>query len=534
MNNTVEILNVRFFDKTYEIPSDVITFLECREYVSKGLIKLIDEASSLMGKYNRFGAKKGFEDLPEDVRHIQQIMMSVVKGVHNDLLKRKIYDVDEYDLYEKVTAIKKVEEKTGTLMEGVYSEVLEIQMSNQASRNYAYNSAARNITGSGVGIFTNSFASFMTYSAIENSILKSQAKKADQEYAKAVNEINRSAQDKFAKVFANMLYNGFLPMLTEIFTLFENEVFSNYLLELAQHNQFDSDNMQGYSENKSCTMLENIKHADDKKELLIEAFEICPYNFDVYAKVVELGYFDIDTMKDARKIFHTKDLIKLLEDKVKKNLNNVKEMKNYIEVLAFYRGKSNEDVLKSFYESTINKIKNDYHEIFLVCIDSRRLSTWIKDHISKDRDKIASTSEDTIKNAVNRWIKNTVNDKQYEELSTMGLIGIDDIKYKDSTKSTLADVQMEYADKMIALILDYIKELGEKKAAYEEAYNKYEAGLKKHNDAISAKNEELKQQGLFAFSKKKELKAELERLNREYEEYRKTEPVALKNAYFNM
>lgn len=53
-------------------------------------------------------------------------------------------------------------------------------------------------------------------------------------------------------------------------------------------------------------------------------------------------------------------------------------------------------------------------------------------------------------------------------------------------------------------------------------------------DAIAAKNDELKQQGLFAFSKKKELKAELDRLNNEYEEYRRTEPVNLKNAYFNM
>lgn len=35
----------------------------------------------------------------------------------------------------------------------------------------------------------------------------------------------------------------------------------------------------------------------------------------------------------------------------------------------------------------------------------------------------------------------------------MGLISIDDIKYKDSIKTTLEDVQMEYADKMIALIL---------------------------------------------------------------------------------
>ena len=47
-------------------------------------------------------------------------------------------------------------------------------------------------------------------------------------------------------------------------------------------------------------------------------------------------------------------------------------------------------------------------------------------------------------------------------------------------------------------------------------------------------NDELKQQGLFAFSKKKKIKEELEILNKEYEEYRNTEPVDVKNAYFNM
>lgn len=49
-------------------------------------------------------------------------------------------------------------------------------------------------------------------------------------------------------------------------------------------------------------------------------------------------------------------------------------------------------------------------------------------------------------------------------------------------------------------------------------------------DAIAAKNDELKQQGLFAFSKKKELTAELDRLNNDYDAYRRTEPVNLKNA----
>ncbi len=526
--------NVRFLGGTYSVSEDIVTFLNCRDFVSKGLIKLLNEASLLMSTYSRIGTERAFARMNTDVTHIQKVMMSIVKDVYNDLLKRDIYDVDEYELYEKITSIKQVENMAIEVALNMLNAAKKVQSQNQAMREYAYRSAASNITGSGTRIFTNSFTSLMVHSAIENSVLKSQAKKADQEYEQALKKISASSGDIFERIQTEGIFNQFLPQLPDIFTKFYDELLSNYLAELAQHNQFTVDTLEKYSENKSCTILENLKYAGDKKKLLIQAFEECPFNFEVYEKVLELCYFDIDTLIDAKKIFRGSELDDLLEEKIKNNLHNIEKVKDYIGVLAFYQGKNEIDILKKFYESTISKVKNDYHEMFLLCIDSTRASIWIKEHINKDRDKIASTSEESVRDKVNSWIKRTVDDRQYENLSVMGLISIDDIKYKDSTKTTLAEVQAEYADKMIALILNYIKELGEKKAAYEKAYDKYNAGLKKHTNAIAVKNDELKKQGLFAFSKKKEIKAELGRLNIEYEEYCKTEPVNLKNAYFNM
>ena len=82
--------------------------------------------------------------------------------------------------------------------------------------------------------------------------------------------------------------------------------------------------------------------------------------------------------------------------------------------------------------------------------------------------------------------------------------------------------------------MDYIKEAGKRKIIYEEAYDKFNAEIKKHNDTINNKMAELKQQGMFAFSKKKEIKTEIERLKYELEEFRKGQPVDLKNAYYKM
>lgn len=411
---------------------------------------------------------------------------------------------------------------------------MEIQSDNQASRDYAFRAAGRNITGSGVRIYTNSFASLMMHSAIENSILKSQAKKADQEYEQALKRINSASEDRFDRVFSNALYNKFLPILPEIYTSFHDELFKNYLIELAQHNQFNIDSIERFSENKSTIMLENIKHAGDKKKLLIQAFEMCPFNIEVYEKMLELGYFDIDTMKDAKKIFKGTELDTLLEEKIKSNLKNIDSVKDYITVLAYYKGKDERIVLLPFYQSTISRIKNDYHELLLLCADSRRLDRWINENINFDMDKVVATSEDTVKDKVNSWIERNIEDKQFSELSDMGLITIEEIRMKDSTQTTLEKVKGEYAVKLISLIADYIKEAGKRKIAYEEAYDKFDAEIKKRNDAISEKYEELKQQGMFSFSKKKEIKAEIGQLQNELENFRKTEPVDLKNAYFGM
>ena len=533
-SNDTDFMSVKFLDKTYRVPTAAVTFINCRDFVSEGLIKLVNEATDLMRKYNRMSSEQVINRLADDTVHIQQVMMSIVKEVHNDLLRREIYDVDEYDLYERVTAIKEVENMSTNVACNLLSATLEIQRDNQARRNYAYNSAARNITGSGVRIFTNSFTSLMVHSAVENSILKSQAKKADREYEQALNHINSSSADRYERVQLDAIYKQFLPALPEIFTTFNDELLNNYLMELALHNQFDVDKLEEYSENKSSAMLENIEHAGNKKKLLIQAFERCPFNIGVYEKMLQLGYFDIDTMKDAKKIFQGSELDNLLEDKIKNNINNSDAIKDYIAVLAYYKKKDEKDVLLTFYQGTIARIKNDYHELGLLCSDSRKLERWISENISSSIDKVVETSEDIVKIKVVSWVQKNIDDKQFSELSNMGLISIEEIRMDDSVEATLEGVKVEYATKLVSLILDYIKEAGRRKIAYKEAYNKFDDEIKKRNDVISEKSAELKQQSIFAFSKKKEIKAEIEQLESELNDFRKTEPIHLKKAYFGM
>lgn len=527
-------ISVKFLDKNYIVPEDAVTFLYCRDFVSNGLIKLLNESSKLLNKYSRMKSELACKSLDTDANQIQRTMLSIIEEVKKDLISRGIYDVDEYDLGANITAVKEVENLATAVVLEMYSSVLEIHNENEAYRNSAYRSAASNITGSGVRIYTNSFSALMMHSAVENSILKSQAKKADKEYEDALRRINSRTEDRFDRMFSDALYNKFLPGLPAIYTLFHDELLKVYLLELAQHGHFNIDNIERYSENKSSTMLENMKHATDKRALLIQAYEMCPFNIEVYEKMIELGFFDVETMKDAKKIFKVSELSGLLEEKIKNNLKKPDVIKDYITVLADYKGVNETDILKTFYQSTISRIKNDYHELFLLCADSKRLDKWIMEKINSDMDKVVTTSEEDVRNKVNSWIQRNVEDSEFVELSNMGLMTIEDVRMKDSTMATLEDVKSEYANTMVSRIMDYIKEAKVRKVAYEEAYDKFNAELKKKSDALDSKMAELKQQGMFAFSKKKEIKAEIEQLQRDLDDFRRTEPTKLKEAYYGM
>lgn len=535
MENEIQgTISVRFLDKVYNIPNDAITFLRCRDEVSNGFTKLLQESSKLIEKYRNYGTDKFFGYGESDINHLKDVMRQLVDGVVKKLIDSGIYDINEAEMVQRFSVFEDIVELEKRVVINATIEGQKIVNAKNAGLSYAYRSAASNITGSGVRLYTSSLTSLMMHSAIENSILKSQAKKADQEYEKALREINSQSSSAFERMCKDILYNDFFPNLTKLFIDFHNDLLKNYLLELTQHGKFSIDNIEQYNENKSSTMLENMKHATDKRALLIQAYEMCPFNIEVYEKMMELGFFDVETMKDAKKIFKVSELSGLLEEKIKNNLKKPDVIKDYITVLADYKGVNETDILKTFYQSTISRIKNDYHELFLLCADSKRLDKWIMEKINSDMDKVVTTSEDDARNKVNSWIQRNVEDSEFAELSNMGLMTIEDVRMKDSTMTTLEEVKTEYANTMVSRIMDYIKEAKVRKVAYEEAYDKFNAELKKKNDALDSKMAELKQQGMFAFSKKKEIKAEIEQLQRDLDDFRRTEPTKLKEAYYGM
>ena len=470
--------------------------------------------------------------IPEFNKTLEQRIRNIV----TDLMCRGIHDVDVDSMKKKVGIFDDIIELQKTVLLKGTVEAQKILDCKRAGLKYAYRSAANNITGSGVRIYTNSLTSLMMHSAIENSILKSQARKADQQYETARKQINQSVSDDLEKACANILFNDFFPLLTQLVTEFYNELFKNYLVELEVHGMFDIDNIEQYNENRSCAILNNISIFGNKNSLLVEAFEACPFNIDIYTKMIELNVIDVNTLRDAQILFPQNTIPDLIKTKLEKldSSQNIRIIKNMIAILAYYTNQDEDILLKSLYSSLVKDIKKDYQTMAEILKNKTRLNEWIKVNVSSYMNRIVAITDSELEGKIYQWVRNHVREDQFTLLSQLGLITVEDIKLKDSNKTSLSEINQEYRQRIFEEIKKSIQIARYKKEIYDMAEKEYSDELNRRKKMLNDKEDELAKQGFFAFSNKKRLKEEIEQMKKDFFEFEKTEPIDKKNDYYHV
>ena len=520
--------------------------------------------------------------LPETIKRMQELVSLRDELVRLSERERDRYDPDDSfatawccynkmhetclkysDKYEKeferkynsssFLSISDYLDKYGDVCESASARITDAYKYQVAMREYgqtiAKSEAYKEIKGMPFGIITNSISSVLLYNGMAAVTHASQAKKAEQTYNRIMARYNDSGA---AQKEMQILMAEVFPLIYPVSEKCTADFLDDVMIRIDVHEQLGywcmddvhktcklaSDDKYVYGDTialrKAMNDLQHISDYDSDYEKVLDVLEQCPYCPELYLKLIKMGKFDKKVFEIAKKMYLDKMILPELEKEVAKRKENVDDIKPILEIIAVYKSQSFEQVLKNTYQSTISRIKNDYHELFLLCVDSKRLDKWIMDNINSDMDKVVIILEEDVRNNVNSWIQRNVEDTEFAELSNMRLISIEDIRMKESTMTTLEDVKSEYANTMVSRITDYIKEAKARKVAYEKAYDKFNAELKKKSDALDSKRAELKQQGIFAFTKKKEIKTEIERLQRDVEDFRQTEPVKLKKAYYEM
>lgn len=524
--------NVRFLNKTYKVPEDAVLFIKSREFVGKELIKLIHETSNMIIRYSDTEPSKFFENFNDEIQNYHSVMLEACQNIVDDLISRDIYDVSVTDFAGKLSGFKAVQELGNKVVIKATNEIKKLVKEKEAGVNSAYRSAANSITGSGLRIFTSSFASLMVYSAVEKHIMLSQAKKADQQYERAIQKIQIACNDAFNQICTSILINDFGMGLIEIIENFNNELIQNYLVELAIHGKFSVDSFEEYNENRSNAILENMPRVSDKRKLLIQAYEACPINIDVYEKMLEIGYFDSNTLKDAKQIFPVETLQGMVESQIDGSSTSFERMDEYVDVLADYQNTDKNTVIKKYFFKYVDSVVLPFKNIKGICENKRQLDSWIRMNISKEMDEIVAINDRKIYQKIERWFIHQVDEKKIQKLCDAGINPFDGIEFDDIEADSYESVSKYYMELLTKSVKQYIEEAIKRKNTYEQANKKYNDEFTKQQEKIEELKRELGKTGFFSFSKKKELKDKMEK---ELAELRKIEePIDLKTAYYDM
>lgn len=522
--------------------------------------------------------------LPETIRQMQELVVlrnEIVKQLEKirdnydpddsmaspDNFAEKLYEILVFDYDEKYN--DKFNEKYGysfhfspnweylnkfrnvcRLATDKITEAYKYQTSmREFGHSIAESEAYKEIKGMPFGIITNRLSSALLYSGMSAMTYASQVKKAEQTYDRIMSKYNDSgAAQKEMQILITSIFPLIHPVAEKCTAYFFDDVMKTVdecekigyanLEDKHKTCKLVSDDQYAYGDTialrEALNNLEKVSNDDENYNKILTILESCPYCPEVYLKLIKIGKFDERVFGIAKTMHIDKMILPELQKEVDKRKTNVNDVKPILKIIALYKSKSYEQILKNTYQSTINRIQEEYHQLFLLCEDNKKIDRWIFENIDSDMDKVVVTTEECLKDKIDLWICENINDSEFADLANMNLISIGDVRMKDSSAEKLEDVKKEYIAKMLSHVVEYIEEAKKRKVAYQDAYDKFNAELLKRNTFLGEAKLELKQQGLLAFSKKKEIKAKIERLQSELKEFEMTEPVKLKEAYYNM
>ena len=324
--------------------------------------------------------------------------------------------VDENDGYKQIQRI--CEEGTSVYRDILVDEINEFQ----DGMNDAYADAAADITGSGVRVFTSSFTTLAITSAIENSILKDQAKRADEKYKKALDDLESRTEARSNRRKKEYLEKIYFPKMTDALTLFSYTLSQKYIEDLITNDSFD-DAVLGHTQiKKSNTLIDNLKHISDDNqriECIKQAFVACPFNENVYYEAVNTTKFDNETFDTAKKWNCDDKIVEYLWKKIEVDNNTdlksyYKKNRNLISSYAICDKSDVEYVLFKLTSKRADKIVSEYRRISNFSNDNFIL---LNDIMDMGDDEVSSLSNDDVLGIIESKVKKIVSYEEFELLT---------------------------------------------------------------------------------------------------------------------
>lgn len=496
---------VKFLEEEYQVSETINEFLEYDGLLTPVRIKMLDMVVTDIKRHSKLSWDNAPVSIHETAEKYKKLIEDGVEILMKKMLKMGVYDVTSSRLLQDISAIEDINRVEKSTFATLLQEGNRIADMQQAGMMRAYHYAARNIVGSGVKVFTSSFAMLLINSVVERNIILAQAKKADKEYEEAVKNISAGAIDALDIVCREVVLKEFLPSIIQILLEFDSKVMSVFLLELTIHGKFDFDSIEKYDMQKAEDMLRNINQVSDKIGFLKETFLTCPFCFGVYEECLKQGVLDIVTFETARYFGMGEELAEKMENYMQSNLKNSEKIKPIVSIMALYRGTDDLAIWRKMYGGTLGNIEGTYKMFHSAISDKRKLDKFIRESIIHQMPEIINKSREDIEKSIGNKVNAIVSEKQYNELVAMGLLLPETIRMEASSATLLSDINNEMKYALVECTMEYMAEAKKRFEVYNKAKDLFDKEVKQMEDELSALKYEKEKLGFFAFSKKKEM-----------------------------
>jgi len=349
------IITIKFFDKDYAIPEDVLLYIDFLSFTDS-------IRDSLLASFVR-KIKSNVECIEDEdflVKEIeQQVGRFIAKLCDYDIYTRTISDyLKDNKGYELFLQTK---QKVISQIIAIRSEKLEVY---KAGVEDAISRKDSSVTGLDFSIISSSFVNHMIYAYMDASEQTKQERKALETYNREIAELNRQVQT-YDRQESSYISGNVIPAMNTVFTFFASELLHRFIADLIDAEKFDRAALKYIDMDRSNDLLKNLALSKNKSAVIENAFVACPFNAAVYMQALENNLLDSDSFQTAKIFKQGEKIISFLRENWGKVFYPDKFQINYqrVESLASFTGEDALDLLHIFTEQFAISVIGEYSRV---------------------------------------------------------------------------------------------------------------------------------------------------------------------------
>lgn len=353
-------LTVRFIDKEYSIPQDVLTYIDLLSFTDSVKNQLVGAFVQKVKSEIIKGEIGLLDDRDLIAAMEEQVGKFIAKLCDNDVFTRTISDYLKnnkgHQLYSDVNK---------AALEKMKSLLMQELDAWQVGYENAVNKAESHVTGMGFSILSGSFVNHAIYAAMEASTLNKQGREAEAQYQRDMSDLHSRLESQYGGEKSNYINNTYIPSMEAALTVFAYELLDKYVADLIANDKFDIKALDYVDIGRSNDLLKNLTLSNNKQAILENAFAACPYNIAVYMQAMKYDLLDYDSFQTAKVFKQDHHVLSFFRESWGEVSFPTKFNINYhcINVWASLTGKSSADLLRGLTEQYATGIVKAYSRV---------------------------------------------------------------------------------------------------------------------------------------------------------------------------